>query len=542
MNQPIKQNNYHLWLPVLLIALIAFGVHANTIFNDYAWDDPMVFSKNPEILEPALDVFSRVDNTRSLEKFPYYRPLSILTFVLEQRIHQLNPACMHLLNVLLHTSCSVLVYLFVQCLTTNRLTPIVTALLFAIHPISTESVAFLSGGRNTLLATTFGLSAYILHYKAIQKENTFRFIIPSALLLFAALLSKELAIGIVPFICYQEIQGFAHGTFTIRKHAVRRLALYCIPITAYFLMRTFALSSAGIQLEILPGFFTRIFNNIYTIPRYLLTILWPPYSSIYYTIPSSLKIYAFYLISAWCCISISIWWFLTRGKSHVTLLGMAWCFVFWLPTSGIIPFPSAPMADRYLYLAIIGFWLIVADQFSKIFNAKAEYNKPLVVGGVLLLTLLSFSSNIKNRDWKNDVTLFSSYIKHNPNQAFGHHNLGTAYLEIQHNLASAEEEFLKALQLDPQSPHTHTQLGYIFQLKDDLKIAFSHYSAALVTNPYDAEAMLNRGIILDMMQRPEEALVSYKSFLETPDRGLDKVRNKAEARIRELEQILATKH
>lgn len=525
-------------LPALIIIALAFFVYVNTLFNDFAWDDIMVFSKNPEVMSPLFSAFSRIDNLYGSDYTPYYRPLTMLSYMIEQRLHQLNPALMHLLNTLLHCANSLLFYFLARTLTSCTLTPLIAALLFAVHPISSESVAFLAGGRNTLLATFFTLSTYLLHCESIVGKSL-RYSLLAAICFLAGLFSKELIFGIIPFILYLEAPAFKQRDTETRIRAIFRLLPYLFTLVAYFWLRSNALSGVGEPSAVLPELLSRLANNFYILPRYLLTLLWPLASNAHYSLPDSLNNYILPLVFAWAGILLSVWWLLTKGKNSVAVFGLSWFLIFWLPTSGIIPFPSAVMADRYLYIPVFGLWLIAAHQTVQfIENMGERLYRPLMIVFIVLLVLLCATSVMRNRVWKNDVTLFSDFVRKNPELAIGHHNLGTAYLDVLNDLEHAEYEFMRALEINPKSPRTHTQLGYINILRGNDGVALLHYDAALMLDPYDAEAILNRGMALDRMGLYGEAYTAYKLFLEIPDRRMSKARYKTEIRLKELEKII----
>jgi tetratricopeptide (TPR) repeat protein len=234
-------------------------------------------------------------------------------------------------------------------------------------------------------------------------------------------------------------------------------------------------------------------------------------------------------------------WLFTRGRSGATLFGIFWLIAFWIPVSGIIPFPSAPLADRYLYIPAIGLWIILADQVVRMMPSSSMHHRYGTLAFVFVLLALSAVTASRNLDWRNDLVLFSQYVEKNPERAFGHHNLGCAYLDKAGDLNAAESEFEKALILDPYFPHLRTQMGYIHLLQGDNWGAILHYNEAISQNPFDAEALLNCAIALDKMGRFEDAVTDYKRFLAVPDSELSLARPQAEVRLRELSQKDAVK-
>lgn len=517
----------------LIVGLVAFFVYANSLENAFVWDDDIVIVANSALRENILSLFSGIDAGRENDLTPYYRPLTFLTFFIEERLHGLVPFPMHLLNVLLHAANAFLVYRLAKSLINGTHAALLAGLLFAVHPINAESVDFISGGRNTLLACFFVLSGYLLHRRSVKQQN-YRGAVAGSLCLLAALFSKETSLGILPFIVALEFSNLRTEDSKARRRSYGRLLPYALCTLFYFVLRAQALSDAGVRIDILSGLGTRLLNNLYIIPRYFLTILSPPAQSIRYYVPEDLHLLALPLITAWLWMIGIFSWLLRRGRTQATVFGLLWLAMFYLPVSGIIPIPSAPFADRYLYLAAIGVWIIIADQVYRLLSfTEWGRRQGLAAAGLVLLVLGTFTV-LRNPDWKNDVALFSRFVRQYPDKAFGHHNLGCAYLDDVGDLDAAEREFNTALALDPYFPRLRTQMGYIRLLKGDYKGALVHYDAAVMINPFDSEALLNRAIALDNLGRNEDAVANYKRFLSSPGNELPLARPQAEARLRAL--------
>jgi tetratricopeptide (TPR) repeat protein len=126
--------------------------------------------------------------------------------------------------------------------------------------------------------------------------------------------------------------------------------------------------------------------------------------------------------------------------------------------------------------------------------------------------------------WRSDISLFTRLVEQYPDKAYGYHNLGCAYMDKAKNLDMAEREFERALALDPVFPRLRTQMGYARLLRGDLEGALEHYDHAIYQNPFDAEALLNRGEVLERLNRMDEAAESYRRFLATPGDELPEAR------------------
>lgn len=515
------------------VAVVALLAYANSLGNGFVWDDVNIIVNNPALRDSAGALFRGIDTARDLELTPYYRPLTLLSFLIEQRLHGLTPFLMHLVNVLLHAANALLVHRVARSATGSEWAALLAGLLFAVHPIGSEGVDFLSGGRNTLLAALFVLITYLLHSKSATGDRL-ALASAGAVSLLAGLLAKETALGVLPFLLAMESASLRSPVPNVRLRAAGRLAPYAAGIIIYIALRSMALSEAGVRVEILPGLASRMMDNVYIIPRYLLSVLWPPALSMRYFIPDDLHLLALPLFLAWIGIAGTLGWLLSQGRSAATLFGLSWFVVFWLPVSGIIPFPSAPLADRYLYVPAIGLWIIAADQFVRFLPHTAAARKWGAV--VVTAILLGFASQTvaRNMVWKSDISLFTRYVEQYPEVAGGYHNLGCAYLDIAGDLDAADREFQKAVALDPFFPRLWTQMGYIRFLRGDYAGAVHHYDEAIAQNPFDAEALLNRADALERLGRYDAAAVDYMRFLSTPVTELPRARARAQERLNAL--------
>lgn len=529
---------------------IAFIVYANSLGNGFVSDDNSVILNNPVLRGTPLSLFSTIDTTSDTQLLPYYRPLTYLTFLIEQRLHGFNPYLMHLFNVLLHAANSFFVYHLARFLFNDPKAALLTGLLFAVHPLHTEGVNFISGGRNTMLACFFSLTAYLLHGIAVIRKNISG-AFAGAVLFMAGLFSKESAMMVLPFILAQEVAALRENVKGSRSQAAIRLLPYAASAIIYLFMRWQTLSILGIQTGIIPGFGEqmlqsmyvmpslgdRLIDNLYIIPRYVLTVIWPVSLSPRYAIPDDLHLLSLPLAVAWLCIIGILAWLLTRGRSRAALFGLSWLAAFWLPVSGIFYFSSVTLADRFLYIPAIGLWIIIADQMARLLQCGSAQRRYAAVAIALILLLISALTIKRNPDWKNDMTLFTQLVKQYPENPYGHSNLGSAYIQRrgEHDLELAEKEFEKALALEPTIQSVHTPLGYIKLERGDFEGAVYYYSEALAIFPFDREARINRGIAYEKLGRYKEALADYQFYLTIPTHNnIPGSKQYAEERVREL--------
>jgi len=538
-------------LSILLVGIVAFLVYANSLANTFTLDDFPVFLNNPAFFGSPLHLFSTIDTVNETQLLPYYRPLTYLTYFAERQLHGFNPFAIRLLNVFLHVLNAVLVFRLARTLFRDQLpASLLVGLLFAAHPILTEGVNFNAGGRNTMLSCLFTLSAYLLHHHAVNRARAL-IATSGAILFFAGLLSKETTMMILPLIVAREFSASRSIASVTWRPVVFRLFPYGIAAFGYLWLRGATLMKYGIQSGLLPeigskllesryvtdDLLTRLLHNIYIIPRYLYAIVNPTTLAPRYDIPGDLHLLALPLAGSWLIIITALIWLFTRGRSPATLFGLSWMVLFWIPISGITIIPI-PLADRYLYLPIIGFWIVTADQLTRALQPTSPRTRTVAIAGVVVtMCVLAGVSVRRNLDWRNDRTLFTRFVAQYPESHHAYFGLGHAYTQ---NLPTpqpelAEQAFEKSLALYAMNRNAHRQLGNLLLNRGELNGALAHYSEAIAMFPQDREARINRGITYEKLGRLGDALADYRYYLALPGpETLPQARIHAEERLREL--------
>jgi tetratricopeptide (TPR) repeat protein len=251
-------------------------------------------------------------------------------------------------------------------------------------------------------------------------------------------------------------------------------------------------------------------DNVIVIPRYLGLVLFPSDLNITHSLSAPTFGSMPWLIPVWGAIVVVVWLLLRTGSVPVRI-GLLWFAINYLPISNIVPIPSTPMAERYLYLPAVGLWVIAADRGYALYG-KLHNSKALVAAAALVVVLLGGLTASRSRDWRNDVDLFGSVVRAEPGSSFGHFNLGNS-LRAAGDLDGAEREWRETLRLDSAHSGAMTQLGSFAAIKGDFGTAEQWFRAAADADPGNAMARFNLALVLEKTGRSEEAAVQYDLFL-----------------------------
>jgi Tfp pilus assembly protein PilF len=517
-------------LPVALLVIVCVVVYFNSLFNGFVFDDRGTIVENKYIVNliENLPSFFNSSYFKIAELEESYRPVATFSYHLLYAIFELNPFGYHLGSLILHILNVILVYALMNLVQNNKTSSLVSALLFACHPVLTEAVNGISFNED-LLATLFFLLSFIFYIRLNPEDKKIKisYFLLSLIFYLLGLLSKEMAITLPAVIFLYDIiirqtpgaDGFVIQVIQSLKH---RFFLYLgyAAVGIFYLCLNFVIivkptegqhftdSGIGERLLYLPY---QIFNFI------RLAILPINLSADYvYSYPKNffalVNIFSVIVVTAIVISSFAIY-----KKSKVVVFGIWWFLITLSPVYNLIEIFN-PVADRYLYLPLVGFCMVISMVFTDLMNRRLNLapRKSKIVMLSLIIALLAIYSTMtiaRNRDWKDGLSLWSKTLETAPNSATAHGNLGHAYLE--HDLVEeAIHEFNAVLRIKPQSYKAHYNLGIAYQKKGLIKEAVQQFEKTLNLKSDYASAHFNLGNIYKQMSLLDKAITAYKNLIE----------------------------
>lgn len=463
------------WSIVVLIALASIGLYANTLGNAFLWDDKFLIVGNPRIRSlrhlPSLFAsdFSAPSDVHG--KSGYYRPATMGSYAADYAVWGMNPKGFHLTNVLVHTLNVVLVYALAFLLLRNRLASALAGGIFAVHPVHTESVAWVSG-RTDLLCASFLLLAF-LSFSRIScsvgwRQTTHR--LASPLFFLFALWSKETAI-VLPILLIAYDGYF--GPKARPRHWVKRHVSYWIVALLYLLSRVLILGGIGPEtIHRNRGIYRTFLTSIKMVGLYVKQIFYPiPLNAeLDMALPKSLfEVPVLSALLAGAALIVAV--LRTAKTSKPVSFGIFWFFVALLPVLQIVPLQEL-VAERFLYIPSIGFAIALSALLSCAYRLMSRrWARRLMVGGIaILMAMCAYTIRERNRDWKDEITLYSATIRDAPESPRAHYNLGTIYLgRKQYDRAI---RFLReAVRLNPDYVEAFYNLACAYALKGEKELA-----------------------------------------------------------------------
>ena len=497
------------YLPPLMIALAVLASLGAALWGGFAWDDRPLIVENRLIKDPAEvgTIFTsgfwqagdRHDRFRS-----FFRPLVTLTYALDYAVWGLRPFGFHLTNLALHFLCALLVFRLARSEGLMQTSALAGAVLFAVHPVHVESVAWISG-RTDLLCGVFFLCAF--QFRRRRRALS--------LACFAlGLLSKEVA-AVLPVLLFGDRWLSAPAPRGRLRRSLAEAAPYLGVLILYLAARRLALDSGTDPLYHLdPEAWTA--TVLFVLARYTTLLLLPVRLDPHYPyaarqgLADPVVVLSALIVLPVLWTGVALW---RRRSRNAFWLG--WIIVGLLPV--ILSFGSFGdilLADRFLYIPSVGFALLAARGAGEILGRLDSLRSTRLAAATAVLAVVALASQsfAAVRVWKDDVTLFSRLVLTSPDSAMVHCNLGLALYD-RGDYQSAKKEFEVAIRLEPGYSLAHNDLAAAYEREGRFQEALAHYSDALRIVPDQLESQVNVGSLLVRLGRQEEGLAVLKEVL-----------------------------
>ncbi len=462
-----------------VLILVCLSLYANTLHNDFVWDDAALIVDNRYLKEEInIPLFFTPCYWNRLHTFPEegaYRPLRTLSFALDYHFWQLNPYGYHLTNLLLHIGNVLLVYWLLFLLSgSNRHTdfqisgagqsllpglPFLTALFFAAHPVHTEAVTYIKN-RGDLLCCLFFLLSFGLFLKMVGqttrgRKRLFHLGIFSGFLL--ALFSKEMALTlplILGLYALVFLAGKKRGRALLQTLPLWGIALLYGGVRQFWLTAP-AVPAGSVDMELWQTALT----GAKTMGYYFFLLLFPVNLNIEHLFsPSQSLLTPAGVLPALAVVLLCLLMIVAYKKSAWLCFGTGWILLTLLPVANFLVYlVSRPIAEQRLYIPSLGICLLMGLALCRISAGAAEvFRRRNVFAWILLVAIFLFYATgtvARNADWRNALSIWQICHQKNPLHNRARYNLGQAHLK--------NGNYKKAIQyLEQTLPHNHLQQSF----------------------------------------------------------------------------------
>jgi tetratricopeptide (TPR) repeat protein len=489
-------------LHATLIVLVALAAFSASFRNGFIFDDRPYIVNNPvlESTDGVGAVLTSDDAVGSGTRNPYYRPLTTLTFLFDRVLHGSSPFGYHATNVVLHLSVCLLLYFAAARITDKPHSAFLAALFFAIHPAHAEPVAYISARADLMCG--LGMTAALLLHLRWRETGSRAALAASAAAFAVAAFSKIVAIAFPALLAL-------HAGFLDPKARRWREAIlpYAAVAVAFLVIRQSVLEmttwEAGpVPLEI------RFANAGVFLVKYLRNALFPFGLRLFYDYPIRASFLEPIVLSAWSTLAaLALFSVSAARRQPAALFGLAWFFACLAPVAGfvMILYP-APMADRYMYVPLIGMALASTALFDRIRPEAIRLRTHPARAGVILVVAVGMIATTASRvtAWREPLQYWKRAAADNPGSIHVLAGLGQGYLEAG-RVDEAERAYEQAVAIWDNRPDIRVRLAGIAMGRREWADAERHLFRALEIRPGDPAALAMLGEVFAKTGRQDES-------------------------------------
>ncbi len=497
------------WLPVSAgLATLAIAVYANSLANGFVSDDKIQLLRNP--LVGSVSQIPRILESGVWSTWDaghpgnYYRPLQFLVYLAVHEIAGFSAPAFHSLMILLHAINTVMLYGLVRRMAAGRLA-FAAAALFAVHPIHTEVVDWIASVPD-LLVTALALGGvwWFARQDGAARGLT---IAGHCGVYVAALLTKET--GVMLPSLYVGFGFLVCGrSWREMRHNGRLYAALAATLCIYLVLRVAALGS------LVPGqdqFFHLnplefLLSAAVLAAQYLGALLLPVNLNYFHIFHPTGSFTPAVLIAV-LALAVAGAVF-SRVRVPLAGFGLFWIAATLAPVLNLTGVGQNVFAERYLYLPSAGFCWIAAWAWDRLAGYQRQW---ATTGGAAVLLLCAFGTVARNRDWRDDYTLFQVTLRQSPESGWLHNWMASAHVERNEFRQALAEERL-AVRYEPGTPAFHENLGNILLLTD-ARAAVEEFRKFLALQPDHAQGHSDLAMGLEAAGEFREAEAEFQSAL-----------------------------
>jgi protein O-mannosyl-transferase len=507
-----KEHKKNIVLPLLGILALTFFLYLKSLQNGFTNYDDDVLILNNDLVQNLT--FGNLYSMFYSFLNGMYHPLVTLSWALEYHFWGDSAYHFHLINLFFHLLNVWLVYRFILLLTDKLNITIIVTLIFALHPMVSESVLWLSE-RKDLLCYAFMLGGLIHYMKYLKNDLRFKYILLTFIFLLFAVFSKPSAI-VFPLLLIAI--DYNRGRKITRKNLTEKIPFFLLAILFGIIALLAARSVHGEDILKNYSFLDRIFFVGYAVMFYLYKLIIPVGLSAkhFYPLLKDGLLPAEYYISFVALIFIIISLFRYARKNRELIGGCLFYVASIVIVLPVVPVGDTVAADRYSYISYIGLLLIAGHYYDKFRDTEflrmktGHIFKLVIAAFVIFYSVMTYS---RNGVWKDSETLWTDVISKDSSASLAYVARGDARAALA-NYEDASKDYTKAIYIDSTSSIAYNNRGYV-NIKtgkyDDAQIDLDQ---AISLKPKFTKAYYNRSCLYIETKKYKEALTDCDKTIE----------------------------
>lgn len=486
------------------VAICVSGLLAyhNSLGNSFHYDDLHSLVDNPHVrsLGNTLRFFYDPGTFSAMPQARMYRPVLLVTYALNYAVGEYEPFGYHLINLVLHLVNAWLVWLLAHALLNQRQGALLAALLFAVHPVLSEPVNYISS-RSSLLATFFFILAFLVLIQASVRGPSRRHYALMAAFCLAGLGSKSIAITFAAV-------GAAY--LTICRPRFKAWTLLIVPSLASL---AYVVGTREIVGKALGQPTRPLAEQWATQVKAYVFYAWTSVMPVQLSVEPQFSVSGFgdshVAIAGLALLSLAVVTLSLRRRSSPIALAAAWSVLTLLPSS-LVPL-HVLVNEHRLYLPMAGGCIGVAAAVSA--GMRLPQRGKMALLALALFTALTIQ---RNRAWTSEESVWGDAVEKGPLMARPQINLGKEYV-TQGKYQEAIDASRRALAIDPSLERAHFNIGTAYLHQEETEQAIASFHRALEINPDLIEARINLGSALKEQGLYVEAVSILRKALSIAD-------------------------
>jgi Tfp pilus assembly protein PilF len=534
--------SWRIWAFAVVVAVATVVCYLPSLRNGFTnWDDDLYVTRNPVIRELTPATLRRM----ATEPVAFnYHPLTVLSLALDYARSGLDPGPYHATNLLLHVLNSLLVFAFALRLSKGRAeAALLVGLLFALHPMHVESVAWVAE-RKDVLYTFFLMLALLAYLRYVERPDRRRGMFVASLACSAlSLLAKPAAVAVPLLLLAIDYYERRSWTRWVLLEKLPFLALAVVFALVTLRIQSAFISVGGLEALRAPD---KLLVASYGLVTYLVKALVPAHLSAVHPYPPfgngwpAAYLAAPVIVAA--LVATVVW---AHRRTRVVPFGAMFFVASLLPVLQIVSAGTAVVAERYTYVPYIGLFFILAMGYEALlarWTRRPSLPVPARVGGVSpaprvvglrvvaggFVAVMAIVCVQRIAVWHDSGTLWSDVIAKYPSHGPAYISRGVYRMSVGDD-AAALDDLDRSVELAPKNYLGPFNRGLLHQRIGAIDAAIADYGLAIQANPSKPDPYANRAGLLSGQHRHDEAIRDYDRVVEIEAGNPDALLNRAAA-------------
>jgi len=537
-NNPLDFRREVLICLFLVVAL--YGVYGQVGGHSFvSYDDGLYITENYEV-QSGLNLHGIHWALITTHAFNWH-PLTWISHMLDVSLFGLNPGAHHMVNLCIHLANSLLLFFVFRRMSAEVWQSGFVAVLFALHPLHVESVAWVSERKDVLSTLFWMLTMWSYTWYTLKTDAGWYLL---ALLFFMLGLMTKPMIVTLPFVLLlldywplrrYSLRGFIRITPLYENASLVELIREKIPflfLSTASCMVTFYAQKAGgsiVPSDVYP-LATRISNALIAYVSYIGKTFWPFSLAVFYPYAQSIPLWqavgaGLLLITTFGLVVINI-----RRLPYLAV-GWFWYFGTLVPVIGLVQVGGQAMADRYTYIPLIGVFVILAWGIPHVLGRWRFKTIGMIIGAPVILLICIIAARFQTSIWANSSALFEHALKVTENSALAHNMLANSLAE-KGELDEAARHIYAGLEIQPANFGAYNNLGNIRLQQGKVDEAIRCFNKALQMNPNKADIHYNLANALMAQGKTADAILHYDLALGLTSNNVKYRNNLANALVK----------